>query len=164
MKIEVLPAFAILLVSAGIARADAPTLPPLKEGLWESHTQQVVKKNKTQTVLDLCRTHEYDESIKASMKLAGENLRILKQCTETVTRRSANSYSSEMHCVKDGSVTKVTMTFQGDTSYRMEMHVKEGKSETETTVDDHYVGNCPADMKPGDAVTADGKKMNLRSP
>jgi hypothetical protein len=164
MKTKALSAFAMLLVSIVIARADTPTLPPLKEGLWESHTQQTIKKNKTQTVLELCRTHEYDESIKASMKLAGENLRQLKQCIEKVTRRSANSFSSEMRCVKDGSVTKVTMTFEGDTSYRMEMHVKEGKSDTATIVDDRYVGACPADMKPGDAVTADGKKMNLRSP
>jgi hypothetical protein len=164
MKSKVLPAFAVLSVSIGIARGAEPQLPPLKEGLWESHTQQTIKKNKTQTVLELCRTHEYDESIKASMKLAGENLRKLKQCTETVTQHSTNSYSSEMHCAKDSSVTKVTMTFQGDTSYRMEMHVKDGKTVTETIVDDRYVGNCPADMKPGDAVTADGKKMNLRSP
>jgi hypothetical protein len=164
MKTKVMSAFAMLLVSIVIARADAPPLPPLKEGLWESHTQQIIKKNKTQSVLELCRTHEYDESIKASMKLAGENLRKLKQCTETVTRHSANSFSSEMRCVKDGSVTKVTMTFEGDTSYRMEMRVKEGKSDTETIVDDRYVGSCPADMKPGDAVTADGKKINLRSP
>jgi hypothetical protein len=163
MNNALLPAFALLLASA-IAHADELQLPPLREGLWESHTQQINKANKTDSVLKLCRTHEYDQTVKSSMKLAGENTRKLNQCTEKVKRKSANSYSSEMHCAKDGSVTKVTMTFQGDTSYHMDMHLKSGKSDTVMIIDDRYVGACPSDMKPGDAVTGDGKKMNLTSP
>jgi hypothetical protein len=116
-------------------------------------------------VLKLCRTHEYDQTVRSSIQLAGENTRKLNQCTEKVKRKSANSYSSEMHCARDGSVTKVTMTFQDDTSYHMDMHLKNsGGSETEMIVDDRYVGSCPSDMKPGDAVTGDGKKMNLATP
>jgi hypothetical protein len=164
MTNRILAAAAMLLASATIARADEPQLPPLKEGLWESHTQQKTKTNKIESVLKLCRTHEYDQIVRASVKLAGENTRKLNQCSETVKRKSANSYSSEMRCVIDGSVTKVTMTFQGDTSYRMDMHLKNGKSETEMIIDDRYVGSCPSDMKPGDAVTGEGRKMNLASP
>jgi hypothetical protein len=164
MTIRVLAAAAMLLASTTIARADDPQLPPLREGLWESHTQQKTKENKIDSVLTLCRTHGYDQTVRASIKLAGENTRKLNQCTETVKRKSATSYSSEMHCAKDGSVTKVTMTFQGDTSYHMDMHLKNGRSETLMTVDDRYVGSCPSDMKPGDAVTGEGKKMNLASP
>jgi hypothetical protein len=165
MTNRLLAAAAMLLASAAIARAEEPQLPPLKEGLWESHTLQKSKTNKTESVLKLCRTHEYDQTVRSSIKLAGDNTRKLNQCTEKVKRKSANSYSSEMHCARDGSVTKVTMTFQGDTSYRMDMHLKNGSgSETEMIVDDRYVGSCPSDMKPGDAVTGDGKKMNLASP
>jgi hypothetical protein len=155
---------AMLLTAAAIARADEPQLPPLREGLWESHTQQTTKGNKTETVLKLCRTHEYDQTVRSSMNLAGENTRKLNQCTEKVKRRSASSYSSEMHCAKDGSATKVTMTFQDDTSYHMDMHLKKGGSEIVMIIDDRYVGSCPPDMKPGDAVTGDGKKMNLAAP
>jgi Protein of unknown function (DUF3617) len=157
-------AAALLLVSAALAHADELQLPPLKEGLWESHTQQNTKTNKTESSLKLCRTHDYDQAIRASMKLAGENTRKLNQCTETVKHKSANSYASEMRCAKDGSVTKVTMTFQSDTAYHMDMRVKSGKLETVTTIDDRYVGICPPDMKPGDAVTGDGRKMNLGAP
>jgi hypothetical protein len=165
MTNRTLAAAAILLVWAAIARADEPQLPPLREGLWESHTLQKSKTNKTESVLKLCRTHEYDQTVRSSINLAGENTRKLNQCTEKVKRKSANSYSSEMHCARDGSVTKVAMTFQGDTSYHMDMHLKSGNgAETEMTVDDRYVGSCPADMKPGDAVTGDGKKLNLASP
>jgi hypothetical protein len=116
MRIRLAAAAAILLALTSVARADDPELPPLKEGLWESHTLQKSKTNKTESVLKLCRTHEYDQTVRSSIKLAGENTRRLNQCTEKVKRKSANSYSSEMHCTRDGSVTKVTMTFQGDTS------------------------------------------------
>jgi hypothetical protein len=161
---RIFAALAMLLTAAAIARADEPQLPPLREGLWESHTQQTTQGNKTESVLKLCRTHAYDQTVRSSMNLAGENTRKLNQCTEKVKRKSASSYASEMHCAKDSSVTKVTMTFQGDTSYHMEMHLKKNGSETAMIIDDRFVGSCPSDMKPGDAVTGDGRKMNLASP
>ena len=34
-----------------------------------------------------------------------------------------------------------------------------GKSETVMIMDAKYLGSCPTGMKPGDAVTADGKKI-----
>ncbi len=164
MKISILSAFALALVSAGIASADEPQLPPLKEGLWEAHTQQTIQKNKFETVVKLCRTREFDKSLKASMKSVGENLRKTNRCTENVNQLSASSYSTEMHCEKDGTVTKTVVSFQGDASYHMEMHRISGQSESITIIDDRYVGSCPADMKPGDAVTGDGKKMHLGNP
>jgi hypothetical protein len=77
-----------------------------------------------------CKTHEFDKSMQSSTKSVGENMRKLKRCTEIVTQQSANGYSTAMHCDKDGFVTKTTMTYQGDTSYHMEMPMKDGQSET----------------------------------
>jgi hypothetical protein len=148
---------------SGIASADELQLPPMKEGLWESHTQQVIEQKKYETAMKICQTHELEKS----MKSAGESLRKQNQCTEVVTRQSANSYSSESHCDKGpltGSVTKTTITYQGDTSSHMELRMKNGPSETVTIIDSRYLGSCPADMKPGDAVMADGAKMNLGTP
>jgi hypothetical protein len=164
MKIHLLTTCAMVFVAAGIAGADEPQLPPLKEGLWESHTQMVIQNNKHESTLKVCRTHEIDKSVKEKTKAIGENLRKSRQCTDVITRQSAASYSSESHCAKDGSVTKTTVTFQGDTSYHMEMHRKDNQSESATTIDDKYVGSCPVDMKPGDAVMGDGKKFNLVGP
>jgi hypothetical protein len=164
MKIYLLSTCALVFVSAGIAVADEPQLPPLKEGLWESHTQMIIQNTKHDSVLKLCRTHQIDKSVKEQSKAIGENLRKSRQCTDVITRQSAGSYSSESHCVKDGSATKTTVTYQGDTSYHMEMHRKDNQSESVTTIDDKYVGSCPADMKPGDAVMGDGKKFNLVAP
>jgi hypothetical protein len=164
MKTLVVTSFSLPFLAIGIVSAAEPQLPPLKEGLWESHTQQVIQKSKTEMVIKLCRTHEFDKVRKASANSAGETLRKLNGCTDVVTRQSAGSYSSEMHCDKDGTLTKMTMTYQGDTSYHMEMRARVGQSESVTVIDDRYIGPCPADMKPGDAVMADGKRFNFSSP
>lgn len=161
MKIQLLTTCATVLLSTGIAAADQPELPPLKEGLWESHTIMVIQGAKHESGLKVCRTHQSDKTVKAQSKATGENLRKARQCTDTITQQSASSYSSESHCAKDGSVTKTMVTLVGDTSYHLEMHRKDNQSESATTIDDKYVGSCPADMKPGDALMADGKKFNL---
>jgi len=161
MKIYLLATCAMVFASAGIAAAAEPELPPLKEGLWESHTQMIIQNAKHDSVLKVCRNHQFDKFMKDQSKSTGQDMRKARQCTDVTTKQSANSYLSESHCLKDGSVTKTMATFQGDTSYHLEMHRKDNQSESVTTIDDKYVGSCPADMKPGDTVMADGKKFNL---
>src|SRR5271157_551036 len=102
MTISVFLGIAGILVSIATARSAEIQLPLLKEGLVESHTQMIFAKNKIDSVMKLCSTHELDKS----MKSAGESVRKRNHCTEVTTRLSANSFSSEMHCDKDGSVTK----------------------------------------------------------
>jgi len=162
MKNIIFSTCASMILSVGIARADELQLPTMKEGLWESHTQQRIQGKTFETSLKMCKSHELDKTMRESMKSARENILKIRQCTEEVViRPSANVITSESHCAKDGSIIKSTVTFQGDTSYHMEMNMKTAQSETVTIIDDRYVGSCPADMKPGDAVTGDGKKMNL---
>jgi len=151
---------AVMFALIGFARADELQLPPAKDGLWQTHTQQVIQNKKIETSMKMCKSQELDKS----MKSAGENIRKLNHCTDVVTRQSANSFLSESHCDKgplSGAVTKTSMTYQADTSYHMEMHMKDAQSESVTIIDARYLGSCPADMKPGDVVMADGAKMNL---
>ena len=61
------------------------------------------------------------------------------------------------------AVQKPTMIYKGDSSYHMEQHMT-GTSESVTIIDESYLGSCPADMKPGDVVMANGTKMNLGAP
>jgi hypothetical protein len=160
MKITYFLSIATMIVSIENASADQIQLPPLKEGLWESHTHQVIQKRKVETVMKLCRTNALDKS----MKSAGEEMRKSYHCVVVLTRQSANSFFSEMHCDKgplSGSVNKTTMTYQSDTSYRVEQRMTMGQSETVTIIDERYLGSCPSDMKPGDALMADGKKISL---
>ena len=157
MKARLFSSIAMMFVSIGISRANDPQLPLLKEGLLESHTQMVLNKQTTDSVMKFCSTHAIDKS----MKSVGERLKKQNHCMEVTTRLSANSYSSEMHCDKDGSVTKMTITFQGDTSFHMEQHTTAPQVESVMIMEQRYVGSCPADMKPGDAVMADGKRFNF---
>jgi len=151
----------IMLGSMVAARAADPPVPLLKEGLWESHTQSVIGKEKFVSVMKLCRTHAFDKSVRDTSKAAGENLRKRDLCGEAVISPTAGGYTSVTRCEKDKSVTTQTMTFQADTAYRLEQHRKIGGDDTVTIIEDHYVGSCPADMKPGDMLTPDGKKMNF---
>jgi len=62
--------------------------------------------------------------------------------------------------IKRASVTKILYTYQGDTASHTEMHMNAGKAETVMIMDAKYLGSCPAGMKAGDAVTADGKRIS----
>jgi len=63
MKITFVLSIATMIVSIEIASADEIQLPPLKEGLWESHTQQTIQQKKIETMMKLCRTNALDKSI-----------------------------------------------------------------------------------------------------
>jgi hypothetical protein len=39
-----------------------------------------------------------------------------------------------------------------------------GQSESVAIIDQRYLGSCPSDMKPGDAVMADGKTISFGAP
>jgi hypothetical protein len=150
---------AILSALIGIADADEFKPPPMKDGLWETHSTQT---QQGKTVFDMsvkmCQSKEHTKSLQST----GEELRKENECTSTVTQPSPNSYVEESRCSKGpnaGSVTKIIYTYQGDTASHTEMHMNAGKSETVMVMDAKFLGSCPAGMKPGDAVTADGKKI-----
>jgi hypothetical protein len=151
---------AVLSALAGIAGADEFKPPPMKDGLWETHSTQVQQgKTVFDTSAKMCQSKELTKSMQSS----GEELRKRNACTSTVTQPSPNTYVEESRCAKGpnaGSVTKITYTYQGDTASHTEMHTNNGKSETVMIIDAKYLGSCPAGMKPGDAVMADGKKIS----
>jgi hypothetical protein len=144
----------------GISAADEFKPPPMKDGLWETHSRQT---QQGKTVFDTSSKMCQSKELTKSMQSNGEELRKKNECTSTVTQPSPNTYVEESRCAKGpnaGSGTKVIYTYQGDTASHMEMHTNEGKSETVMIMDAKYLGSCPAGMKPGDAVMADGKKIS----
>jgi hypothetical protein len=155
------PVLLVAIPSAliGVASADEFKPPPMKDGLWETHSRQAQQgKTVFDTSIKMCQSKELTKSMLAT----GDELRKRNECTSTVTRASPNTYIEESRCAKGpnaGSVTRVTYTYQGDTASHTEMHTNDGKSETVTTMDAKYLGSCPAGMKPGDAVMPDGKKI-----
>lgn len=131
----------------------------MKDGLWEVHSKTTQQGKALQdTSIRMCQSKELTKS----MESGGEEMRKKNECTSSVTRPSSNTYIEEGHCAKGpnaGSVTRVIYTYQGDTAYHMEMHMTGNNPERVTVMDSKYLGSCPAGIKPGDVVTADGKKL-----
>ena len=162
MRLRFISIIGVTLASIGMASADELQLPVMKDGLWQSHTQMVIKNKKFDSAMKHCRSNELDKSMKAG----GESIRKRNKCKDIVTQQSPGNYSWEGRCEAGslaGSVTKTTMIYKGDTSYHMEQHMT-GTSESVTIIDESYLGSCPADMKPGDVVMANGTKTNLGAP
>jgi hypothetical protein len=148
---------AMLAVVITVGRADDP--PQVKEGLWSIHTQSVDNpgNKKSEGTRSICRNHEYDKKAQASAKS-------VKGCTVTSESVSGNKYSSATRCEIAGTVIQSTgvTTFQGDTAFHTESHSTNtppmfGVAESTVTIDQKYVGSCPAGMQPGDFMDADGK-------
>jgi len=143
---------ALLSVWIGIAGADGIQPPPMKDGLWETHSTQT-KEGKTvsDTSMQVCQSKELTKSMLSD----GEELRKKNECTSSVTQQSPNTYVEETRCNKGpngGSVTKVLYSHQGDTASRTEMHINVGNSEVVVIMDTKYLSSCPAGMKPGDLI------------
>ena len=156
------PLLYVAVVSAvsGIAAADEFKPPPMKDGLWETHSTQTQQgKTVFDTSAKMCQSKELTKSMQSS----AEEMRKRNACTSTVTQPSPNTYAEESRCAKGpnaGSVTKVIYTYQGDTASHTEMHVNHGNTETVMVIDAKYLGSCPAGMKPGDVIMPDGKKIS----
>jgi hypothetical protein len=162
MKAAALAGLALAGFIIGIVQADEPQIPSMKEGLWESHTVRLAQNKSSETTMKMCQSHALEQSMKAT----SQSVRTMNQCTQVVTQQSAHGYTSESHCESGalkGATTKITMSFQGDTATHMEMRMSGAQADSSTTIDSHYIGSCPADMKPGDVIMPDGSKVNMRA-
>ena len=78
---------AVLSASIGIAGADEFTPPPMKDGLWETHSSQTQQgKAVFDTSVKMCQSKELTKSLQSN----GEELRKKNECTSTVTQPSPN--------------------------------------------------------------------------
>lgn len=150
----------VLSASIGVAGADEFKAPPIKDGLWETHsTQSQQGKTVFATSIKMCHSNQLTNSMQSEM----EALRKKRKCTSTVTQPSPNTYVEESRCAEEpdgGSRTRTIYTYQGDTAYHMETRSNHGEAETVMIMDSKYLGSCPAGMKPGDALMPDGKKIS----
>jgi hypothetical protein len=131
-----------------------------KEGLWSIHTVTVENPGdkKREGNQSVCRNHAYDAYARTLAK------RPECKIAETFTR---GAMVSDSECTIAGSVlhTKANVTFTGDTAAHSEMHTTYtpaayGVAESTMTMDQAYVGPCPAGTEPGDIMGADGNRMS----
>ena len=86
---------AVLSALIGIAGADEFKPPPMKDGLWETHSTQTQQgKTVFDTSVKMCQSKELTKSLQSN----GEELRKKNECTSTVTQPSPNTYVEESRC------------------------------------------------------------------
>jgi hypothetical protein len=151
-----------VIATAAIATVRAGDIEPpfTKEGLWEATTSHTAAGKTSQMKMKICQNRDTQQKDR-DLSL---QLRQKDQCTHTTTLAGTGVYVMEKKCTTGpnaGSATKATMTIQGDGAYRLDMHMTSSAgAESAMIVEAKYLGPCPADMKPGDAVMPDGRKMS----
>ncbi len=142
----------------------AVDLPQLKEGLWSVTTQTEIKPagNKIEGSSTLCRDHAYDEKVRAHAHTA------MKGCTITKETFANGKYTVTSHCDRPNMAidTESVTTMESDSASHSEIHSKitpppPGHEETLITIDEKFIGACPANMKPGDRTSKDGSVIHI---
>lgn len=157
MRSSVSFGIAVLGACAGMARADEFQPPPMKDGLWETHSVQTMAgKRASDTTIKMCMSRQLTDSNKTFT----EGLRKTNQCTSTILQKSGNTVVEESRCAKGpnaGVVNRVTYSHIGDSASHIEMRSQRGGGEDVTVMDSKYLSSCPAGMKPGSIIMPDGK-------
>lgn len=138
--------------------AQAAEPPKLKEGLWDIRGERVENPGaqRTEFAYKLCRDRAYDKAAEAALKG-------VKGCTTILKKLGSGEFASASRCAADGMIitSNGLSTYQGDTAVHSETHAAytppfNGKTDETLTEDQHYLGKCPAAMKPGDRIAPDG--------
>src|SRR5580698_7731729 len=145
----IVPAF---LLGLGMAMAADPPL--MKEGYWSIHTSTIENpgNKKTESKQTICRNHAYEEYTRNLAKKQ-------KGCKILVDSYTSTMYTQEVDCVVSATTIhgKSVTTWQGDSATHTETHSTNapalyGVSETIMTMDQKFLGACPAGVQPGDLV------------
>ena len=157
---------ALAVVCFGLAGAGAAGagIPVLKSGLWEL-SRSTSQQPETKRVTEMC----LDESVQADMREFG--LGVAKElCSKSDRRVEGNRLTIDAVC-KLGATTMTAhsvMTFSGNTAYHTEGSATydppmANMSESKSSIDAKWVGECPAGQQPGDITLESGQKINIKS-
>jgi hypothetical protein len=151
---------ACLLVVASMVQADQ--LPHRRPGAW-----QMTRSSPDSKLPPMAATLCIDAATESALMEAGESS-AKKMCSKSGVHFNGQNGTIDTVC-KFGTSTQTshsTITSTGNDAFRVETHSHfdpplAGKSERTTISDSKWLGPCPADMKPGDVVMANGMKMNI---
>jgi Protein of unknown function (DUF3617) len=152
-----------LSVTLFSAAALADDYPARKPGLWEVTSHAEVGHA---TTTKMCIDPETDQLFHKM----GTDLRSIKHCERDDVKVDGDTVTTDSEC-KLGSATETTtgvIKFTGDSAYHADITIHFdpavlGKSDTSITQDGKWTGDCPAGMKPGDLVLANGFKINVKT-
>ena len=148
-----------ILLALAVTEARAARPPQLLEGLWEIQVRSTENPGgrKKEYSLRLCRDHAYDD--KQTDDLVKDN----KNCTTKLESLGGDRFSATSQCSVSGIVivSKGVSAYKGGSTVHSESTATYtpplyGKSDETIIQDQRYLGSCPAGMKPGDRMTADG--------
>jgi hypothetical protein len=146
----------LLALAATQARAAHP--PQLQEGLWQIQVQSTENPGgkKTEYAFRLCRDHAFD-------KETDDQVKNNKSCTTKLQSLGGGKFSAASRCTVSDIVivSQGLSVYQGTGSVHSESAATYtpplyGKSDEKMIEDQRYLGTCPAGMKAGDRMMADG--------
>jgi hypothetical protein len=162
MKALLAPIALVLLQTMLAAQTDYPYV---KDGLYSWHSQTISQpgNKKQEGSFSVCLSRAHSEQVRAKSKQ-----QMQKTCPVNNEHVSGNTVTTETECKVMNSVIKTTgkTIISGDTTAHAESHTiysppLEGQSEETMTIDEKYLGPCPAGMQPGDRMLKDGSMQHL---
>jgi hypothetical protein len=147
--------------SAAISEAD---FPKLKAGQWEMTTQSAGTVGAPPTKTTMCT----DEALQREVIAMGAGMS-RDMCSKTDVKRDGARVITTAECkIGESNIkSRAVMTVQGDSRYKTEitatydppfMNMRDSK----TTLEGKYVGACRDGLVPGDFVSANGRKFNIK--
>jgi len=156
------PIIVVALLLA-VGHAAAADLPKHKPGLWEMTLGAPESKRPP-------RSAKYciDAATEALMDdFAGGMTQ--KGCSKNESHPEGPALVVDSVCTigKSKVTGHAVITANGNTSFHMQIHTHfdpplYGPADVDTTQDAKWLGACPADMRPGDMMTATGVKVNIK--
>jgi hypothetical protein len=151
----------VFVASAFVADTWADEFPARKPGEWDI---TIMRGDKAAGTIKMCVDKETDQLL---YKIGGGLSH--QFCQHSDVKVTGNVVTSQSECTIHGStVTALSITtFDGDTAFHLETksHFDPaflGKTDVVTKQEGKWVGDCPADMKPGDFVMGHGIKVNIK--
>ena len=161
--LRTLTLLAIVTTQTQLGFADTP--PARKSGLWETVISMSagMPNHTSKECVDQTTDAETIKMATDTSKAMGGS------CSKNIFKRTADGFETESVCNVGGSTLSSKGIFTGDftTSYAGEVTTIStpplfGNGGSKTTITAKYVGECGADMKPGDVILGNGIKTNIK--
>jgi hypothetical protein len=143
----------------------ADPFPPRKPGLWEMgiNPGEGIPPQKISQCIDKDTDAKLQENVMSGPGASGA-----EKCSKHEFKAVAGGYKMHSECQFAGTTAISDGTFTGDfnSEYKADISITYappifGQASGKVTMSGKWVGECPANMKPGDMKMANGKIVNL---
>jgi Protein of unknown function (DUF3617) len=157
-----------ILIAASAFNASpalAQDYPKLKPGQWEMTTSTTQSPDGKPHKMTMCT----DAAVQKQMMDMGKGMS-RDLCSKLDVRNDGGKYIGDSVC-QVGATTMTShsvMTVQGDTAYKTVVTATYdpplmGMKDANTTIEGRNTGPCRDGLEPGDVITADGRKFNMKA-